>query len=224
MTSAVKPGMVQRYKLAQRVVHWLGVGSFLILLLSGLALLVPQLAFLAAGGLSRLLHRIAAVGFMLMPIVYVAIVPHDALELLKESFTYTGKDLKWFKHMPAYVLGSTKGLPPAGRINAGQKIHHAMTFIMFVTVAGSGLMLWFGQAGLGPEGLALVLSVHDMSMLGLTVLMIGHMYFTFLYGALPAMTTGYVSEDYARMEHAEWYETLSPKTVAVTEGEDQKAA
>ncbi len=220
----VKPGMVQRYKLAQRVVHWLGVGSFLVLLLSGLALLVPQLAFLAAGGLSRIFHRITALGFMLMPIVYVAIVPHDALELLKESFTYTLKDLKWFKHMPAYVLGSTKNLPPAGRINPGQKIHHAMTFLMFGTVAASGLMLWFGQSSLGPEGLAMVLTVHDLSMMGLTVLMIGHMYFTFLYGALPAMTTGYVSEDYARMEHAEWYESLSPTVVAITEGEDQKAA
>jgi formate dehydrogenase subunit gamma len=223
MTDA-KPAMVQRYKLAQRVVHWLGVGSFLILLLSGLALLVPQLAFLAAGGGSRLMHRVAAVGFMLMPLVYAAIVPHEAIELLKESFTYTLKDLKWFRHMPAYVLGSTKGLPPAGRINPGQKIHHAMTFIMFGTVAGSGLMLWFGQASLGPEGLALALTVHDLSMMGLTVLMIGHMYFTFLYGALPAMTTGYVSEEYARMEHADWYETLAAANAAAAEVETQTTA
>lgn len=223
MTDA-KTALVQRYKLAQRVVHWLGVGSFLILLISGLVLLVPQLTFLAAGGGSRLMHRIAAVGFMLMPIVYALLVPHEAAELLKESFTYTGSDLKWFKHMPAYALGSTKDLPPAGRINPGQKIHHALTFIMFVTVAASGLVLWFSQSGLGPDGLALVLSVHDASMMGLTVLMLGHMYFTFLYGALPAMTTGFVTEDYARMEHAQWYETLAAANAAATEVETQTTA
>ncbi len=219
-----KSGLVQRYKLAQRVVHWLGVGSFAILLFSGLALLVPQLAFLAAGGFSRLAHRIAAVGFMAMPIVYALLVPHDAIELLKESFSYGRKDLAWFKHMPAYVLGSTKGLPPAGRINAGQKIHHALTFIMFVTVAASGIALWFAQPTLGPDGLALVLSVHDVSMMGLTVLMLGHMYFTFLYGALPAMTTGYVTESYARMEHGEWYETLAAANTAAAEVETQTKA
>ena len=52
---------------------------------------------------------------------------------------------------------------------------------------------------------------HDLSMLGLSVLMIGHVYFTFLYQASSAMRTGYVTEEYARMEHRRWLETLPPE-------------
>jgi len=56
---------------------------------------------------------------------------------------------------------------------------------------------------------------HDLSMLGLSVLMIGHVYFTFLYDALSAMRTGFISEQYARMEHLKWFETLPPEVFAV---------
>jgi formate dehydrogenase subunit gamma len=52
-------------------------------------------------------------------------------------------------------------------------------------------------------------------MLGLSVLMIGHVYFTFLYGALPAMRTGFVSEGYARMEHRRWFESLAAEALVV---------
>jgi formate dehydrogenase subunit gamma len=108
-----------------------------------------------------------------------------------------------------YAFGRAHGMPPQGRINAGQKLHHAGTFVCFVTVALSGLLLWFAKSYLGGSGVALAAMIHDLSMLLLTVLLIGHVYFTFVYGALPGMVTGYVSEDYARMEHAKWLESLS---------------
>lgn len=198
---------VLRYVPAQRAIHWVGVGSFLVLLLTG-ALLVPPLGVLAAGGWSRLLHRVAALPFLALPAAYVILLPQQARELLHESFTFRRADLAWLAGMPRYLLGRTEGLPPQGRINAGQKLHHAATFLMFGTVSASGLALWLGKGHLGPAGLALAAIVHDASMAGLAVLMIGHVYFTFLYGALPAMRTGYVSEAYAREEHRAWYETL----------------
>ena len=49
----------------------------------------------------------------------------------------------------------------------------------------------FGKGRLGADGLAITAMVHDLSMLGLSVLMIGHVYFTFLYDALSAMRTGH---------------------------------
>jgi len=199
---------VRRYVTTQRLVHWTGVITFLLLLFSGIVLLVPPLAFLAAGGVSRLIHRIAIVPFMLLPIAYVVLNPKAAKALIVESFTYTREDLEWFKHMPAYFFGRTKGLPPQGRINAGQKLHHAMTFLMFATVAASGFVLLFGKGQLGPEPLALTAMIHDLSMLGLTVMMIGHLYFALVYDALSAMLTGFVTEEYAKMEHPKWLEEL----------------
>lgn len=214
MTSE-SPRLVQRYLRAQRYVHWIGVGSFLTLLASGIALLFPPLSFLAAGGLSRLVHRIAAIPFVLLPLAYVLLLPKQTKELLAESFTYTREDWEWLKRMPAYVLGRTQGLPPQGRLNAGQRLHHASTFLMFVTVSVSGVVLWFGKGRLGANGLACTAMVHDLSMLGLSVLMIGHVYFTFLYDAFSAMRTGLVTEEYARMEHPRWLETLPPEAFAV---------
>lgn len=199
---------VRRYLPAQRLVHWLGVITFLTLLLSGIVLIVSPLAPLAAGGNTRLIHRIAVVPFMLLPILYVVLNSKQAIELLKESFTYTRDDIEWFKHMPAYFLGRTEGLPPQGRINAGQKIHHAATFMMFITIAASGFVLWFGKGQLGADWLANTAMIHDLSMLGLTVLMIGHLYFTLVYDALSGMLRGYVTEEYAKMEHPKWLEEL----------------
>jgi formate dehydrogenase subunit gamma len=110
--------------------------------------------------------------------------------------------------MPAYFLGRTKGLPPQGRINAGQKLHHVATFLMFVTIGASGFVLMFGKGQLGPDGLGIAAMIHDLSMLGLTVLMIGHLYFTLVYDALSSMLTGFVTEEYAKMEHPKWLEEL----------------
>jgi formate dehydrogenase subunit gamma len=173
-----------------------------------MVLIVSPLAPLAAGGTTRLIHHIAVVPFVLLPVLYLACNYKRAVDLVKEAFTYTRADLEWFKRMPAYFLGRTKGLPPQGRINAGQKIHHAATFLMFITIAASGFVLWFGKGQLGADALAITAMIHDLSMLGLTVLMIGHLYFTFVYDALSGMLRGYVTEEYAKMEHPKWLEGL----------------
>lgn len=214
--------LVQRYTRPQRIIHWIGVASFLTLLLSGIALLFPPMSFLAAGGVSRLIHRIAAIPFVLLPLAYMFLLRREAAELLRESFTYTRDDLAWLACLPTYLLGRTRGLPPQGRLNAGQKLHHAATFVMFVTIAMSGFVLWLGSGRLGPDGLAWSAIVHDLSMLGLSVLMIGHVYFTFLYDALPAMRSGLVSEESARLEHLRWLESLPPE--AFVESNHEAAA
>jgi formate dehydrogenase subunit gamma len=209
--SDASPRLVRRYLRAQRLIHWIGVVTFLALLGSGLVLLWSPLSFLAAGGWSRLVHRLAVIPFLGLPIAYAVLLPREAKHLLVESFTYTRDDWRWLRRMPAYLLGCTRGLPPQGRLNAGQKLHHAGTFLMFATISVSGFVLWLGSGQLGPAGLAVFAMVHDVSMLGLTVLMIGHVYFTMLYDALSAMRTGLVSETYARLEHGKWVEALPPE-------------
>ncbi|HEY6041676.1 MAG TPA: cytochrome b/b6 domain-containing protein [Anaerolineae bacterium] len=207
--------LIKRYLPTQRWIHWIGVTTFLTLLFTGIILIASPLAPLAAGGVTRLIHRIAVVPFMLLPILYVVLNPIQAIELLWESFTYTRDDIEWFRHMPAYFLGHTQGLPPQGRINAGQKLHHAVTFLLFNSIAASGFVLWFGKGQLAADGLALTAMVHDLSMLGLTVLMIGHLYFTFVYDALSAMRTGFITEEYARLEHPKWLAGLSENEFVV---------
>ncbi len=198
-----------RYRAGQRVVHALLASSFLILLITGMMLFWPPLSQYAAGGMSRLIHRVGAVLFILVPIVYLIVDRHGAKELLVESFSYDKDDIAWLKKVPRYFFGRAVDMPPQGRLNAGQKLHHAGVVIFSATVVGSGLALWFAKGALGPSGLAWAAVIHDLSMLALTVLLVGHLYFTFVYKALSAMTTGYVSAEDAKIEHPKWVDNLT---------------
>ena len=61
--------------------------------------------------------------------------------------------------------------------------------------------------------------IHDLSMLALTLLLVGHLYFTFVYKALSGMTRGYVDADEARLEHAKWVEELEQEAALAAEEE-----
>lgn len=197
-----------RYGRGQRVVHWLLAVAFLGLAATGLPLVFAPASPLAEGGTTRLLHRIFAVGFLAVPFLYAALDFRGLRQLVRESFSYDRDNLAWFKHFPAFFLGRDHGLPPQGRINAGQKLHHAMIIIGWVLMSGSGLMMWQGQGILGPGAFVAALWVHNVTLFVLLILTIGHIYFTFVYGALSAMTSGYVTRRYAEPKHSKWLADL----------------
>ncbi len=201
-----------RYRIGQRVVHALLASSFLMLLATGLFLLWSPLSPWAAGGTSRLVHRVGAMLFMAVPLVYLLVDARAAKELLWDSFHYDRDDWAWMKASYHYFFGFAAEMPPQGRLNAGQKLHHAGVVLASAAIVLSGLLLWFGRGSLGVQGLAYTAIVHDLAMLVLTVLLAGHLYFTFVYKALSAMTTGYVSEEAARLEHAKWVSSVRQET------------
>ena len=114
---------VLRYRTKQRIVHALLATSFVVLLLTGLVLLWDPLGWLAAGGWSRLIHRIGAIGFLAVPAAYLILDRKGARELVYDSFRYDRDDIEWFKTMYRYFLGHAVEMPPQGRLNAGQKLH-----------------------------------------------------------------------------------------------------
>lgn len=197
-----------RYRVGQRIVHALLATSFLMLLFTGLMILWQPLTLWARDGTSGLIHRIGAILFISVPILYLIVDRRGAKELLVESFTYDKDDIEWFKHAGRYFIGRAVGMPPQGRLNAGQKLHHAGVVITSATVVFSGIFMWYAKGNLGAEGLALAAMIHDLSMLALTVLLAGHLYFTFVYKALSGMTTGYVSKEDAEIEHPKWVEEI----------------
>jgi formate dehydrogenase subunit gamma len=199
---------VLRYRRNQRLVHALLASSFLILLITGTLIVWGPASGLAAGGNSRLVHRIGAVGFMLVPLAYVFADRSGAKELLIDSFKYDRDDWRWLRTIYLYAMGHAKEMPPQGRLNAGQKLHHGAVIILSAATVGSGLVLWFLKSSLGATGLAWTAIVHDLSILALTLLLVGHVYFTYTYKALSGMTTGYVPERDARLEHAKWIEEI----------------
>ena len=199
---------IQRFRPGQRYVHLLVAVTFVALFLSGLPLIFEPLAFLTFGGLSRIAHRVAAVGFMAVPILYLIVDRQGAKELLVESFTYDRDDLNWLMHVGRYALGNAVDMPPQGRLNAGQKLHHAAVIVLSAGVVGSGLTMWFAVSSLSASLLAWTLLVHNVTMLALVLLLIGHIYFTVVYKAIGAMHTGYVSRTAAQLEHSKWVAEL----------------
>ena len=200
---------VLRYRRNQRVVHAVLATSFLLLLITGMMLLWGPASRFAGGGTSRLVHRIAALGYMSVPIGYLLADRAGAIELVRESFRYDRDDIAWFKHMYRYALGRTREMPPQGRLNAGQKLHHAFVIVVSIGVVGTGLTLWFLKSSLGPDWLAFTTLMHDLCMLGLTLFLVGHLYFTYVYKALSGMTTGYIDEAEARLEHSKWLDEIT---------------
>lgn len=210
---------VLRYRKRPRIVHAILASSFLILLLTGLPILWSPLSFLAAGGITRWLHRVAAIGFMSVPFVYWFADRDGAKELMVDSFKYGRDDYRWLKRFWSYAFGHTANMPKQGRLNAGQKMHHALVMLLSASIVASGLVMWFFMPSLGPAGQAWAAVIHDLSMLALSLLLVGHLYFTFVYKALSGMTKGYIDVDDARLEHAKWVEELEAEAVAVAKEE-----
>jgi formate dehydrogenase subunit gamma len=208
MTEKNHDGEILRYRTKQRVVHAVMASSFLILLITGLALVWSPLAWLAAGGWSRYLHRIAAVGFMSVPFLYLALDRPGAKEVLVDSFKYDKDDVAWFRYMYRYAIGRTAEMPPQGRLNAGQKLHHSAVIVFSAVIVLSGLVLWWFKASLSVSMLSWTAMTHDLSMLALTLLLVGHVFFTYVYTAWSSMGTGYVSVDDMEIEHSKWVEEL----------------
>ena len=165
--------------------------------------------------------RIAALGYMAVPILYWFIDRDAAKELLWDSFHYDRDDWAWLKASYRYFLGNAEGMPPQGRLNAGQKLHHAGVVLVSASIVASGLVMWLGRGTLGLDILAISAIVHDLSMLVLTILLVGHLYFTFVYQALSGMTTGYIPEEEARLEHAKWLDSMPEKAPWVVEEKDE---
>ena len=208
MTDTNHDQEILRYRTAQRVVHAVMASSFLILLITGLALVWGPLAFIAAGGWSRYLHRIAAIGFMSVPFLYLILDREGAKGVLIESFKYDRDDVAWFRYMYRYTLGRTAEMPPQGRLNAGQKLHHSAVIVFSAVIVVSGLALWWLKSSLDPTMLSWTAIIHDLSMLALTLLLVGHVFFTYVYTAWSSMGTGYVSKEDMELEHSKWVDEL----------------
>ena len=204
-----QPRKILRFRAGPRLMHAMLASSFIILLGTGYILFWPLMSQYAAGGFSRWLHRIGAVIYMAIPFVYLMVDRRAAKELLWDSFHYDRDDGKWLLHFFRYFLGHAEGMPPQGRLNAGQKLHHAGVVIFSAAIVASGIVLWAGKGELGGSMLALAAIVHDIAMFVLTVLLVGHLYFTYVYHALSGMVSGYVDEEDARLEHSKWVAALA---------------
>lgn len=201
-------GNVLRYTLDERITHWIAAGSYIYLLLTGLAFWSPWLFWLAVilggGQISRMLHPWVGLIFFLS-VVYM-------YRLWASQMGMTADDKAWVDSVGHYIRNEDSRMPPAGRYNAGQKFLFWGFFWCAIVLLLTGVVLWV------PEWIPwslrslryIAVIIHPIAALLTIALFLIHIYMGVFAerGAFSAMTRGYVSAAFARRFHPGWYEEI----------------
>lgn len=200
---------ITRWTLFERVMHWYTAVLFIILAITGLSvllgreLLIPLIgkeAFAAYAAVARPIHDYLALFFTVG--LVLLIVPWIG-QNIPRSYDWT-----WFRRGGGYV--GSKGHPPAGFVNAGEKIWYWLLFFGSIALIISGVFLLFPNFGWTRETMQLSNIVHAVSGVLLTGFALGHIYLGTLgnEGSFEGMWTGEVDADWARQHHSVWYEEV----------------
>ena len=211
--SAIHIRWIPKYSLVERLLHWVHTATFIPLALTGFVLFAPWLQSVAQSGAGihiRLLHRVFAVFFGLVPIVYTIIQPRRMLTNLQEFLSFSRYDLLWLKGaVPYYVLGRHEDMPPQPRFNTGERLTAVVMVLGTIIFGITGLSMWFLK-GIMPAFLfQLAVLIHDLMFIITFAMFMVHFYLAvihpMMWQSLVSMRYGVVSESYAREHHTMWY-------------------
>jgi len=201
------PGEIRRYNMFERVMHWEVAITFIALMLSGMALAYPRLAWLSGlfggGQTMRAAHPWIGVAFTVGVVaMFVVWVRH----MLPER-----TDLQWFRRLGMYLREGHNGLD-IGRYNAGQKGYFWSVVFLGVVLVLTGLPLWFTSL-LDAHWRQWARLIHHACFLMMVAGFIVHVYMSavFLPGTMSSMTTGKVTRRWAAWHYPRWYRTKASK-------------
>lgn len=211
---AVPSGHVLRYNFKERLTHWLAAGSYLYLLMTGLAFWSPWCFWLAVilggGQVSRMLHPWIGLIFAVCVLIMFG--------MWASQMHLDEKDKNWFKSVGYYVRNEDEQMPPADRYNAGQKSLFWGFVVCMVLLVLSGLVLWFPEYI--PWSLRylryIAVLVHASSALLTIGLFLLHVYMGVFAerGALDSMVHGDVSLHFVKRYHPGWYEEITDQAAS----------
>jgi formate dehydrogenase subunit gamma len=200
---------VLRYELHERLTHWVAAGSFVYLMLTGLAFWSPWLFWLAIvfGGpqISRMLHPWAGLVFT-AAILYM-------YAMWSAQMRTTETDKAWWRAVGHYMRNEDDKMPPAGRYNAGQKLLFWGFFWCGILLLLTGLVLWFPEYI--PWSLRflryIAVLIHPAAALLTIGLFLIHIYMSVFAerGAFGSVIRGDVSMDFAKRYHPGWYKEVA---------------
>ncbi len=231
---------VTRFKFIERFAHWLMAGSFVLLGITGLLVLMGRQFIIPVFGLeafstvaiaSKWIHNNISWAFMIgLVLAFIFWVAHNIPNRT---------DLKWIAVGGGIVK---KGVhPPAKKFNAGQKLIFWSVMILGASISASGLSLLFPfelpmfaktfglindtglpQAlGYGPlpvqlaphEEMQYAQLWHAIVSFVLMAIIIAHIYIgsVGMEGAYDAMGSGEVEEQWAREHHSLWLDEVKER-------------
>jgi formate dehydrogenase subunit gamma len=191
---------VERYSLFERIVHWVVGVTFLYLLLSGMALAYPRMAWLAnglgGGQTMRAAHPWVGVVFS-AGLGVMVFMWAGAMRFVKD-------DREWVRRLKQYRHTGHTGLD-TGRYNAGQKGYYWVVLAFGAVLLITGIPLWFPwMAGAGVRQAARI--IHNLAYLVMLAGFMIHVYMSTVMfpGTVSGMTSGKVSRRWASWHHPRW--------------------
>jgi len=208
------PQEVERYRKPTRILHWVNAGAFVLLFLTGLILFIPQLGFLAQDSWTRVIHRIAAVIFVIIPLWYLLTNWKASWKSIKEAFTWGAEDIGWLQAAPRYYfLGDEKGMPPQPHMNTGQKMWWLIVIVFGIIFVITGAIMWFAKTTAPAAVLQWMVFIHDIAFIVTGTMLLLHIYLGVFHplmaSAWDTMVRGKVSAEYAKSHHGKWYEEIT---------------
>jgi len=204
---------VERYALATRWFHWVHAGMFMVLGITGLFLFLPWFSDASLWGWSRLVHRIAAIIFVVAPLIFMLMNWSRSWAFVKEAFVWGKDDMEWLKAAPSYYFGGDSSKMPAqGHINSGQKLFWATTIVSALVFVVTGVIMWFFK-GMVPAGaFQWMVILHDIAFIAAGSFFLIHFALGVLHPkmteSMRSMTGGKVSAEYAKAHHGKWYNEI----------------
>ena len=155
---------VERPVINKRVLHWIIAMAFIALFATGLIIYTPQFSSLAAGGATRIIHKIAAVTLIGGPIIYALFRPHTARQWLREAAIW--------RKLPADAPHF---------ITPWRRKHKLLISVGIALFALTGALQWFFKDIL-PKGVFDVsLFLHSILFFCAIVVLLYHVYFEFYW-------------------------------------------
>jgi formate dehydrogenase subunit gamma len=197
---------IVRHRLASRVIHWSVALTFVVAMLTGMAIWTPVFGWMAYlfGGLTvcRLLHPWAGVAFFIAAgIQFVEWIGDMHVETWERD---------WFGSRAIRYMRYETDDPRTGKYNGGQKLYFWAVSLGAVGLLLSGLVIWFPQSF--PKLLVeFSYLLHDFTFVCFAVSLVFHVYLGTAAepGTFGSMTRGTVTRPWARLHHPRWYREVT---------------
>lgn len=215
---------IQRFNAIERFAHWTLAGSFIVLALTGLnivvgrAVILPLIGEGAFGTLTawgKIAHNFLAWPFMIaLALVFLLWIVHNL----------PGRgDLTWIRQGGGLLRDGEH--PPARKFNAGQKLVFWSVVLGGAALSFTGVMLLFPPLAGTSADWQLYQVIHGVVAALLTAVILGHIYIGTIgmEGAYKAMRTGKVDEAWAKEHHEYWYDDIKSGKIPATRSGPREA-
>ena len=197
------PSYVDRFTVADRVLHWSVAVSFFVLVFSALGLYARTFFgyFDFFGGPQQgiLVHKWVGIIFSISS--FLLILSHA-----RELLGFDEDDRHWFSVLGGYLSKESKEIPQ-GKYNAGQKLFGLFALVATVAMGVTGLVIW-DPAAFGRAFTQFSLMLHAFFFVLFIIGAIVHIYLATIGnpGTMEGMLYGRVRRIWARKHASKWYE------------------